>query len=113
MRTLKSRIALAAALTVTSVPALAADRTCAICDDPTWPAIENPAPALALHASGGEADTLRQVDPTWPETDSASPVIVFQAYPEDGPQVDPLNPMEPEVKHAAAMSTPESRVAAR
>jgi hypothetical protein len=117
MSTWKSRVTLAAALAITSLPALADVRgTCAVCDDGTWPSIENPAPALALRADGGEAEALRAADPTWPETGIASPAIFLQAYPEDGPQVDPMNPMIPDVKYAAAMTEPqrqESRVAAR
>jgi hypothetical protein len=114
MMTMKSRIALAAALAVISVPTLADEgRTCSICGDPTFPAIESPAPALALSADGGEAAASLRADPSWPGADIASPAIRLEPRPEDGPQIDPLNPTAPEMKYAASMEAQATRMAAR
>ncbi|HEY6005190.1 MAG TPA: hypothetical protein VIV57_20085 [Anaeromyxobacter sp.] len=114
MMTMKSRIALAAALAAISVPTLADDaRTCSICGDPTFPAIDSPAPALALHSDGGQAAALLRADPTWPDAGVASPAIRLEPRPEDGPQIDPLNPTAPELEYAAVMGAPEARIATR
>jgi hypothetical protein len=81
------RIALAAVLATLSAPAFAGDS--AISGDPTWPAIESPAPAVILHARGGEVEALR-ADPLFPATDSAAPAVALVAVPDDGgPQAEP------------------------
>jgi hypothetical protein len=114
MMTMKSRIALAAALAAISTPALAKDaRTCSICGDPTFPAIESPAPALALSADAGEAEAFLSADPTWPDAGAAAPAIRLEPRPEDGPQLDPLNPTAPEMNYAATMEAPATRIATR
>jgi hypothetical protein len=114
MRTLKSRIALAATLLAISTPALADDgRACSICGDPTFPAVENPTPAIALPADGGEAEASLRADPTWPDAGAAAPAIRLEPRPEDGPQLDPLNPTAPEMNYAATMEAPATRIATR
>ena len=104
-----SRFALAAVLTAISVPAFASSNS----EDGTWPAIENPAPALALRAQGGEAQALVASDPTFPFTDSAAPAIALVAIPDDGgPQADPVEEWEPTPNVAIALSgTKVERVA--
>lgn len=80
MTSRNSRFALAAALATLSLPAFAES---SISGDPTWPAIENPAPAVEVRAQGGEVRALR-ADPLFPATDSASPAFATVAIPEDG-----------------------------
>jgi hypothetical protein len=99
-----SRFALAAVLTALTVPAFASAES-SISGDPTWPAIENPAPAVALRAQGGEAQALLASDPTFPLTDSAAPAIALVAIPDDGgPQADPVEEWEPTPNVAIALS---------
>lgn len=89
------RIALAAVLATLSAPAFAGDSTAsAISGDPTWPAIENPAPAVVLHARGGEVQAL-DADPLFPETDNAAPAVALVAVPDDGrPEFEPAEGWE-------------------
>jgi hypothetical protein len=92
MRNTKSRFALAAVLASLSVPAFAADAApSSIAGEGTWPVVENPAPAFAVNAQGGEVQALLRDNPTWPATDNASPAIALVAVPDDGgPQIDPV-----------------------
>lgn len=82
-----NRIALAAVLVTLSAPAFAADTTSAIAGDPTWPAIEHPAPALVVNARG-DVQALR-ADPLFPATDNAAPTIALVAVPDEGPTFQP------------------------
>lgn len=114
MSSTKSRIALAAVLAALSAPAFAGEAAaCAVCGDPTWPALDSPAPALGLRARGGEAEALVRADPTWPETTSALPSMTLVAHPADGPRLDPEDPGAPAVQWAVELGAPASRVAAR
>jgi len=114
MSSTKTRIALAAVVAALSAPALAGDVSeSSVYGDPTWPAIEQPAPAITLHAQGGEAEALRRADPTWPETTSALPSIALVPQPADRPLFDPAGPFEPAVHYAVVLGAPEQRVAAR
>ncbi len=49
--TLRNRIAAALAVVAFASPALAADapRDCTVCNDPTWPSLENLAPGIPLN----------------------------------------------------------------
>lgn len=103
----KTRFALAAALAVLSTPALATES--AISGDPTWPAIENPAPGATLHAQGGgEAQALLGTDPLWPTTDSASPAFAVIAVPDEGGrQTEPVGAWQPTPSYAIVLSAPQ------
>jgi hypothetical protein len=110
MSNTKSRFALAAVLAALSAPAFAGDAArSSVSGDPTWPVIENPAPAVAVNAKGGEAQALLRADPTWPATDSASPAIALVAVPDDGgPQIDPVEQWEPTPSYAIELSAPKA-----
>jgi hypothetical protein len=111
MSSTKSKIALAAALAAMSLPAFAADEaTSSITGDPTWPAIEHPAPALAVNAAGGEVEALR-TDPLFPVTDSAAPSIALVPYDVEGPQTDPVEEWAPPAPYAVDLTPSASRVA--
>ena len=113
MRT-TSRIALAAALAVISSRTLADEgSTCSICGDPTFPAIDHPAPALVMPADGGETAAALQTDPTWPGTEYASPAVRLEIQPGDRPELDPLNPTAPVERYAATLGAPATHVAKR
>jgi hypothetical protein len=89
MTSTKTRFALAAALAVLSTPAFA-DGYAISFGDGTWPAIENPAPAVAVSAQGGEAEALLAADPLFPATNSAAPAFALVAIPDHGdPQPEP------------------------
>ncbi len=114
MSSRNSRIALAAVLAALSAPALADDApACSVCGDPTWPALQSPAPAIALEAQGGEAEALAAADPTWPETTSAMPAIALSPHRSDGPRAEPAVPSAPRVDYAVVLGGPARRVAAR
>lgn len=116
MSSTKSRIALAALVAALSTPALAADAaTCSVCDDPTWPDVENPAPAVAAYAQGGEAEALVRADPTWPETKSAAPALALVPHADESPLLDPAPAGEPapSVHYAVEFVEQTRRVAAR
>jgi len=89
------RIALAAVLATSSAPAFAGDSAVsAIAGDPTWPAIENPAPSVVLHDRGGEVQALR-ADPLSPDTDNAAPAVALVAVLDDGgPEFEPAGGWE-------------------
>lgn len=109
MTSTKTRIALAAAVAALALPALARDAsTSAIAGDPTWPAIENPAPAVALSAQGTAAVNA---DPTWPQY-AAAPAAVMVSHPADGATYEPAVPAAPVVHYAVELGAPAtSRVA--
>jgi hypothetical protein len=107
MSSKNSRFALAAALAALSLPAFAGDvAPSSISGDPTWPAIENPAPAIAVRAQGGEVQALL-ADPLFPATDSAAPALAAVAVPDDG---GPQNIDEgaPAPSYAIRLSTPKA-----
>ena len=111
MRTLSS-IALAAALAAISTRSLADEgSTCSVCSDPTFPAIDSPAPALVMKPDGGETAEALNADPSWPRTASASPAIRLEIQPEQSLERDPLNPAAPGERYAAVMGAPAIRVA--
>lgn len=111
MRTLTS-IALAAALSAISTPSLADDSTSSISGDPNFPAIDSPAPALAMKADGSESAEALNADPNWPGTVLASPAIRLEIQADEG-QHDPLNPTSPEDTYAVVMGAPAIRIATR
>lgn len=114
MRTMKSRIALAAALAAISLPALADDASdCAVCGDGTWPVLEQPAPALTARG-GQEAESLRLSEPTWPSPSFVVfPAIRLVPRPEDGPKLDPAGPVERDVAYVIVLGAPAPSVAKR
>jgi hypothetical protein len=85
MSHLKTRLAVAAAFVALSSPAFAAS---GIDGDPTFPAIENPAPAIALRGQGNEAEGLLSADPTFPVTGNVTPAIALVKQDSDRPQVE-------------------------
>ena len=105
MTSTKTRFALAAALAVLSTPAFA-DGYAISFGDGTWPAIENPAPAVAVRAQGGEAEALVRAADLFPATDSAAPTFALVAIPEDdGPQAQPAESWETP-SYGIALSAP-------
>ena len=76
-------IAVAAVFSVLSLPASAADEAsaarqdCSVCDDPTWPEIQDPAPTLALEPGTGSELASVQGDPTWPEIQDPAPALAL------------------------------------
>jgi hypothetical protein len=115
MRTLKSRIALAATLAAISLPTLADDAsTCAVCADGTWPALEQPAPAFTTRGGAVEAEALRLAEPTWPSSIAAAlPGMRLVARPDDGPKLDPAGPVEREVEYVLVLGDPATSIAKR
>ena len=108
---MKTRIALAAVIATLSAPAFAADNTSAIAGDPTWPAIENPAPALVVNHRGN-AEALR-ADPTFPATDNAAPAVALVSVPDDGPTFQPAETWEtPSVAIASGSTQKSEQIAA-
>jgi hypothetical protein len=106
-----NRIALAAVLSTLSAPAFAADTTSAIAGDPTWPAIENPAPAIVVNHRGN-VEALR-ADPTFPATDNASPALALVAVPDEGPTYQPAETWEtPSVALATGSAEKSEQLAA-
>lgn len=114
MRTLR-HITLAAILTATTAPAALADggADCAVCGDPTWPAMESHAPAFAIAADHGEAAIALRADPTWPDTAQASPAVGLRHVSDEHPQLDALNPIVPEETYAIVAGESPERVAKR
>ncbi len=104
------RIGLTVLLASLSLPALAAEPSGTV-DDPTWPAIERPAPAVSLNATGGEAAALRAADPTWPEVQSAAPVILLQQEA-GAPQIEQPANWAPGEHYAVELAPQTARVAA-
>jgi hypothetical protein len=108
-----SRLAVAAILAALSVPAYASDAY-----DPTQPAVERPAPAIAVRAGqGDELQGLVASDPTWPAaTANASPAIALSP---EASRVDVEPPAEwaPEAHYAVelapAQASPERVAKAR
>lgn len=101
------RIVVAAALAALSVPAFASDaEVCSVCGDPTFPAVEKHAPALVLHAQGGEAEALVRVDPTVPATGNAAPAMALTPYASSAPLLDPapVSAQAPTVHYAIELS---------
>ncbi len=114
MRSTKSRFVLAAVLAALSTPVLADDAApCSVCDDPTWPALDIPAPSLALHTQGGEAEALASADPTWPEIGAEAPSLALVAQPGSWPQAEPAVPSAPQVDYAVVLGAPTRRVATK
>lgn len=114
MRSTKSHFALAAVLAALSTPALADDASlCSVCGDPTWPELDNPAPALTLRSQGGEVEALVGADPTWPAETAALPGIAVVAQPADGGEVEPARVDErpAAVDYAAVLGAPVRQVA--
>jgi hypothetical protein len=118
------RAAVAAVLCALSLPAFAggegfaAKQDCSVCDDPTWPELRDPMPAVTLGADRGAARTAVQIDPTWPELQSPMPAIALRmeaaAEPADV-QSDPTWPAMPSVAPALAVNPhgSDDRVARR
>ncbi len=81
----KSRIAVAAVLGTLSFPAFAgSDGTtrgedCSVCDDPTWPELREPMPAVVIRDDGVTRSSAVQTDPTWPEIPEPAAVIVLRS----------------------------------
>ena len=72
------RIAVAAVLAAFAAPALATDpaRTCTVCNDPTWPTLENPAPGVGLNAPAVAQDpSAIPGDATWLVASNRSPGV--------------------------------------
>jgi len=85
----RTRIPVVAALLgALSIPALAADEApvakqdCSVCDDPTWPELRAPLPAIVLSADATTEIAAVQLDPTWPEIRDTAPAIIL------GPGID-------------------------
>ena len=115
MRTVKSRIALAAAIAAISLPTLADDASaCAVCGDGTWPALEQPVPAFTARGGAVEAEALRLSEPTWPSPiATALPALRLVPRPDDGPKLDPAGPVEREVEYVLVPGDPATSVAKR
>jgi hypothetical protein len=114
MSTTKRRLALAALLAALSTPALAADdAVCSVCGDPTFPALENPAPALTLRAQGGAAEALVEVDPTSPADAPRMPAIALVRQPveEPGPAIITAGVPKALVRHVIVLGPPARQVA--
>ncbi len=124
MSSTKSRVAIAAVLGALALPALAggagpaAKRDCSVCDDPTWPEIQEPMPAVVLPSDPGAGTAVLQIDPTWPEIREPMPAIALRPDPGGEPadvQRDPTWPTMASVAPALEVrpQEPEGRVAHR
>lgn len=89
MKTLKTRLAVAAALAALSLPAVAAEQVGSVTGDPTFPSLDNPnpAPAMTLRSDGSRSSVLS--DPTFPEVAAVAPAARLTPYVSDAPAVDP------------------------
>jgi hypothetical protein len=114
MKTMK-QITLAAILASFAPAALANDNgPCSVCDDPTFPAIESHAPAIAIAVDGGETAVALRADPTFPDAANASPAVALQHVSGERPALDSLNPVTSDETYAAVMgASQERRVAKR
>lgn len=88
MPSLMRRIAVAASLAALSLPALAAESSCSVCGDPTFPQLENPAPAMTLRGDGSPSAV--RSDPTFPQVAVLAPAAVLTPHASDAPDVDPV-----------------------
>ena len=52
--TIRKQLVVAALASLVAVPALAAEPTCTVCNDPTWPTLTNPMPGMPVY----EAPTI-------------------------------------------------------
>lgn len=114
MKTLR-HMTIAAILAVASAPAALADggADCAVCGDPTWPAMESHAPAFAIAADHGEAAIALRADPTFPDAGPASPAVQLRHVSDEHPQLDALNPITAEETYAIFAGESPERVARR
>lgn len=116
--------AVAAVLCALSLPAfahgegLAVKQDCSVCNDPTWPELQDPMPPVILDAQPGAPRNAVQIDGTWPELQNPMPAIALRvdaaAEPADV-QSDPTWPAMPSVAPALAVKARASddRVAHR
>lgn len=121
MRSITLHVAVAATIGALSLPAFADDersapkQDCSVCDDPTWPEIQRPMPAIALRSDAGAADRVVQIDPTWPELRNPMPAIALRPDGTGEPADVQTDPTWPEMESAApalavkAPPTPEER----
>ena len=91
-----------------SLPVLAAEPS-SIAGDPTWPAIENPAPAVALN--GAEAPA--PVDITQIEIVGNAPAIALVPHQAEATQPQLAAPVPPAQAHVALGSVPAHVAAAQ
>lgn len=88
MKTLKNRLAVAAALAALSLPVVAAaEQVGSVTGDPTFPSLDNPAPAMVLRGDGSRSSLS---DPTFPEVATVAPAARLTPYVSDAPAVDPV-----------------------
>jgi hypothetical protein len=82
MRRIIARVAVAAVLGALALPALGADdraakQDCTVCNDPTFPQVENPMPAIGLPYDDGSAAASLRADPNQPEVRQPAPAIAL------------------------------------
>jgi hypothetical protein len=113
-------VAIAAVLGALSFSAAADDapaarQDCSVCNDPTWPEVHSPAPAVSLATSADTGSVFGQADPTWPEVRQPSPAIALTARSDDELAADPTWPATEPVAAALPIGRPASadRVALR
>ena len=75
------------------------------------PDFENPAPALVVNHRGN-ADALR-ADPTFPATDNVAPALALVSIPDEGPTFQPAENWEtPSVAIASGSAQKSEQIAA-
>jgi hypothetical protein len=111
MKNTTIRFALAAAVAALSVPAFAADTS--VSGDPLFGPNDNLAPAIVVNAKGGEADALR-ADPTFPAIDVAAPALAL-VHEDGAPTIEAPAEWAPASQYAIELGakTPERVAKAR
>ncbi|HEY6098081.1 MAG TPA: hypothetical protein VIW03_01535, partial [Anaeromyxobacter sp.] len=80
--------------------------------DPNFPALENPAPALAVRGQGDDAAWLR-ADPSFPATDRLAPAIALTPQAADERQLPSGEGWEPAAHYAVELAPARSERVAK